>query len=480
MNHQSGSTSLILLLLLLLLIAVTVTTLTPTEAHAEPAAAKQKEWLAAWRETSPMREVRSGAAHYATNGIIHMIGGIGGEVVKGKVGADVAASTAKMFMRSSEYARTRPDGTLSDWQFGPELNIERGYFSAVANKKYLYVVGGAHGPHGKKLLNSVERAEIKPDGTLGRWVLEENRLNIPRRCVKLAVIGNHIYAFGGFGGILLDTVERAEIRADGTLGEWLMANDRMTVARYIHGVERAGNGVYMIGGHNKETGGGIRDVEWSKQEKDGFFQPWAKRAPLQTGRYSLATASHNGFIYAIGGLAGATYLDTIEQSHIDAEGHLSAWKYTTPMPSAREGATAVVLNDILYLLGGSNKDGFHNSVSYATFDEQGEIGFLATPVEIARQKSIAAATREKQVELPHEGTITEHIKMEQYSYLQVRMDDGVMVWLAAPVQQLDDGARIRFPNGAIMKNFHSNSLNRNFPFIIFISEVRLVAAAPSK
>ncbi len=472
MNHQSAATP---LPLLLLLIMVTVTMLAPAKIRAE-----QKEWLAAWRETSPMREVRSGAAHYAANGVIHMIGGIGGEVVKGKVGADVAASTAKMFMRSSEFSRIRSDGTLSGWQFGPELNIERGYFSAVAHKNHLYVVGGAHGPHGKNLLNNVERAEIKPDGTLGQWKLEENRLNIPRRCVKLAVIGNYIYAFGGFGGILLDTVERAEIRVDGTLGEWLMATDRMTVARYIHGVEVADNGVYMIGGHNKETGGGIRDVEWSKQGSDGFFQPWVRRAPLQTGRYGLATTSHNGFIYAIGGLSGATYLDTIEQTRIDAEGRLSTWKYTTPMPSAREGATAVVLNDTLYLLGGSNKNGFHNSVSYATFNKNGGIGFLATPAEIAQQKSITAAASKKQVELPHEGTVTKHIKMEQYSYLQVRMDDGVVVWLAAPVQKLGEGARIKFPNGAIMKNFHSNSLNRNFPFIIFISEVRLVAAGLSK
>ncbi len=471
MNRQSSIT------LLFLIILLSVTTLISAETLAE---AEQKKWLAAWRETSPMREVRSGAAHYAANGVIHMIGGIGGEVVKGKVGADVAASTARMFMRSSEYARARQDGTLSDWQFGPELNIKRGYFSTIAHKNHLYAVGGAHGPYGKKLLNSVERAEIKPDGTLGKWVLEESRLNIPRRCVKLAVIGNYIYAFGGFGGILLDTVERAEIKADGTLGEWLMANDRMTVARYIHGVERAGGGVYMIGGHDKGTGGGIPDVEWSKLEKDGFFQPWSKRAPLQTGRYSLATASHNGFIYAIGGLSGATYLDTIERTRIDAEGRLSAWEYTTPLPSAREGATTVVLNKTLYLLGGSNKDGFYNSVSFATFNNKGEIGFLATPTEIAQHKAIKAAAEANQTELPHEGVVTEHIKMEQYSYLHVKMDNGVIVWLAAPAQKLQEGARIKFPDGAIMKNFHSNSLNRNFPFIIFISEIRPVAVTSSK
>ena len=478
MNHQldfrAGWSSLALLLIL------TVILLAPGEIRAgqEPA----KRWLDAWRDTSPMLEVRSSGAYYAAGDVIHMIGGIGGSVVKGKVGADAAASTTKMFMRSSEYARVRPDGSLSSWKRGPQLNMERGFFSAAAHNGHLYVVGGANGPFGSSLLDSVERARIRPDGTLDKWVLEKNRLNIARRCVKLAVIGNYIYAFGGFGGILLDTVERAEIRPDGTLGEWLVANDRMTTARYISGVERIGDGIYVIGGHNKDDGAGITDVEWSKPDSDGFFNPWSKRNSLQTGRYGLATATHNGFIYALGGLSGAAYLDSIEMAHTDSEGQLSAWRYTSPMPSPREGATSFVLNGNIYLVGGSNRSGFQNSVSYATFNEKGEIGYLATPAEIEQHQArvAKARARAKQTKLPHEGTITEHIKMAQYSYIHVKMDDGTEVWLAAPVQNLDEGARIEFPNGTVMKNFRSNSLNRNFPFIVFIGEVRKVAASPAK
>ncbi len=470
---QKNSITFLSFLPLLSILILGLTSCTSSEESVpETIESEPTEWLAAWRETSPMLDVRSGAAHYAANGVIHMIGGIGGAVVQGKVGADVAASSAKMFMRSSEYTRVKADGTLAVWHTGPELNVERGYFSTASSNNYLYAVGGAHGPYGKSLLNSVERAEIKPDGTLGQWMLEENILNIPRRCVKLAVIDNYIYAFGGFGGILLDTVERAEIKPDGSLGEWLMANDRMTVARYIHGVEKAGNGVYMIGGHNKLTGGGIPYVEWSKAGEDGFFQSWSKRAELQIGRYGLATASHDGFIYAIGGLSGATYLDTIERTHIDGEGQLSAWSYTTPMPSAREGATAVVLENMIYLIGGSNNDGFRNSVSYATFNKQGEIGFEATLEEIQQHQSALLEDKEKKLELPHEGIVTEHIKTPQYSYLHIKMDDGVTVWLAVSTQDLREGERIQFPNGTIMKNFHSNSLNRNFPFIIFITEIQ--------
>ncbi len=449
--------------------------LLPTAGSAAPA--ETKEWLNAWRKTSPMRDVRSSAAHYAANGVIYMIGGIGGEVTRGKVGEDVADSTTRMFMRSTEFARIQPDGSLSEWKPGPELNVKRGYFSAAGNGRFIYVVGGAHGPYGTQLLDSVERAEIRADGTLGPWQLEEQRLNIPRRCVKLAIIGNHLYAFGGFGGILLDTVERAEIQPDGSLGEWLVEENEFTVARYIHGVARVGEGIYQIGGHNKETGSGIRDVEWSKPDEEGFFDPWTPTSPLQKGRFGPAIAIHGGFIYAIGGLAGPTYLESIERTRVEGEGKLSPWQYVTPLPEPREGAAAVVVDDTIYVIGGANRNGFHNEVFYASFNAEGEIGYLASAEEIARHRKMQAE-KAKRPPLPHQGTVVEHIRKSQYSYLKVRMDDGVQVWLAGPEQDLQPGARIGFPNGAIMRDFHSKSLNRKFPFIIFVSEIRILKKAP--
>ncbi len=457
--------------LLILMLLAMVATFMPSGGQAAPAETKQ--WLNAWQETTPMRDVRSSAAYYAANGVIYMIGGIGGEVVRGKVGEDVAKSTTRMFMRSTEYARVQPDGSLSEWKAGPELNVKRGYFSAAGYGNHIYVVGGAHGPHGTSLLDSIERAEIKPDGTLGQWQLEDERLNIPRRCVKLAVVGNYLYAFGGFGGILLNTLERAEIKPDGSLGEWLVEENEFTVARYIHGVAQVDNGVYQIGGHNKESGGGIRKVEWSKQDKEGYFYPWTAATPLQKGRFGPAIAKHDGFIYAIGGLAGPVYLDSVERTHIDGEGRLSPWQYVAPLPAPREGAAAVVMGDTVYVLGGSNQNGFQNTVFYATFNQKGEIGYLATPEQIAEYEKIQLA-KAKRPPLPHQGTVLEHIKRPQYSYLKVKMDDGVQVWLAAPAKDLKPGDRVGFSNGAIMRDFHSKSLNRTFPFIVFISEVRLI------
>lgn len=430
---------------------------------AVPAAGKKNDWIAGWKETSSMQTGRTGAAIHAGDGIIHMIGGL-----------SLVAGSAKTpsFTNTTEYARVRPDGALSPWRFGPRLNVERGYFSAIAHKNHLYVVGGGRGHNGKELLASVERAEIKADGTLGEWVLEKTTLNIPRRCVKLAVIGDYIYAFGGFGGILLDTVEQAEINPDGSLGEWFVATDPMLIARYVHGVETVGDGVYNIGGHSKEEGSGIAAVEWSKIDEDALFRPWSASSPLQTGRYALATAMHNGFIYAIGGLTGATRLSSIERARISGEGELSDWEYTSPTPFGLAGAEAAVLDDRIYLLGGSDGSGYLRNVFYATFNERGDIGYWATPAEAQKHRAAIASREMNKAPLPHEAVILQHFKRKLYSYLQVREDNNNVLWLAAPAQDLRQGERISFPNGTLMKNFHSKGLNRRFAYILFVTEVR--------
>jgi hypothetical protein len=40
-------------------------------------------------------------------------------------------------------------------------------------------------------------------------------MNLPRRCVKLTVVGDKLYAVSSVGGTLLDTVERAGLNTGG-------------------------------------------------------------------------------------------------------------------------------------------------------------------------------------------------------------------------------------------------------------------------
>lgn len=435
---------------------------TPEQAAEKKPAAKQNQvWTPSWREGPPMITPRSGAALTEVDGIIHIIGGVDGTE----------------FLRSSEYTKVSEDGSLTEWKLGPALNIERSFFSVVRYKNYAYAVGGGRGAYGKILLDSIERAEIQPDGTLGSWSVETFRLNTKRRCSKLAIIGNHIYAFGGFGGTLLDTVERTEIQPDGTLGEWEVLLDTMQLARYIHGVKNVRDRVYVIGGHDKEKGVGITDVEWSHEDSEGWLEPWQTSNPLQTGRYGLATVQHGSYLYALGGLDGAAYLSSIEKVRINEDGSLAAWSFTTPLPSPREGLNAVSVNGNIYAIGGTNLDGYKGSVEYATFNEQGDIGYWTTPAEAEAKKAELSRRKAQERILPNEGVITQHIKASRYSYLLAKRDDGLSAWLAGPVTNLPVGARIQFPNGVVMRGFLSKELKRRFQVIMFVGEVRKVKPA---
>ncbi|VAX11709.1 hypothetical protein MNBD_GAMMA26-67 [hydrothermal vent metagenome] len=417
-------------------------------------------WVPGWQNGPLMHTPRSGAASVKISGVIHVIGGVDG----------------KDFQRSSEYIRIADDGSLSAWRLGPELNTERGFFAAVRSDKYLYVVGGGQGAYGKDLLNSVERAAILPDGTIDNWTVEKYTLNTKRRCAKLAILGKHIYAFGGFSGILLDTVERAEILPDGSLGEWEVMMDNMNLARYIHGVKKVANRVYMVGGHDKEKGAGITAVEWSREDSEGWLEPWQISKPLQTGRYGLATVQHGDFLYALGGLGGAAYLESVEKARINSDGSLSGWTFTTPLPSRREGANALVVKNNIYFIGGTNLTGYKSSIEYGSFNEDGDIGYWAKPAEAKEQKARLALQQAKNRVLPNEAVIVSHEQTEHYSYLMVKRDDGLFAWLAAPVSDVSADARIRFPNGVVMRGFYSKELKREFPAIMFVGEVQKVRA----
>ena len=182
-------------------------------AFAATAPADPKIWIPGWQTSSPMSTARAGSAVLEHNGTIYAIGGIDG----------------RNFLATVEFAKISSDGSLSAWQTTAPLNEPRGFFDAVIHDGFIYVVGGGNGPAGHNLLRSVERAKINSDGSLDAWRPLEAQLNMPRRCVKLAVVKNRLYAFGGFGGTLLDTIESAEIQSGGKMSAWRIEDIRALI-----------------------------------------------------------------------------------------------------------------------------------------------------------------------------------------------------------------------------------------------------------
>lgn len=419
-------------------------------------------WIPGWQETASLNIPRAGAAVVVANGFIYMIGGVDG----------------RRFLETTEYAKIQQDGSLGPWQPGPSLNEERGFAEAIVHNEFIYVVGGGNGPNGKNLLRSAERVRILPDGSLDSWIREKSLMVAGRRCSKVVVKDNHIYVFGGFGGVMLNNVERAGISGDGSLGKWVLEPETMMLPRYVNGVKKVKGAVYVVGGHAERKGAGITEVERAEFIDSGGLKSWEKATPLQIGRYGLATAFHGDYLYALGGITVMKYLEDIEKTKIGSNGELTKWQSTTALYTPRATFSVVVYKDWIYVLGGTNRDGYITGVEFATFNDAGDIGFLGSKEDAARYKEKAAARTEAggKTQLPDEGVVMDVLYVEMYSYIKVSGKDGI-VWLAAPKIELDLNTRIRYNSkGAYMANFYSRELKRNFPAVIFVEQVEKVEA----
>lgn len=415
------------------------------------------QWLDGWRQTETMSTARAGTAAVAEDGVIYVLGGVDG--------VD--------FLPTVEWTRIKPDGDIEPWRSGPAMETARGFFAAAAVNGWVYAIGGGNGPHGKHLLASVERAKIQSNGALGPWHTEPQTLSRPRRCAKVEAIDGWLYAIGGFDGNLLDTVERAGIRTDGSLGPWQVEARRLTLPRYIHSAERIGGALYVVGGHNEREGTGLRAVEMARPDEDHGVGGWRSLESLERGRYGLATAADREFLYALGGLDGAIYSDAVEMTRVQQDGALAPWRAATALSSPRANLSTVVAGHRLYVIGGTNRDGYFRTVEYADIRSDGSLGITATDEE-ARGYRLLRETQHavKAQPLPRSGVVLEVIQAGAYTYVRVR-EAGQVLWIAAPSMAVKVGDRLGFSRGLTMQGFHSRTLNRDFDVILFVETARV-------
>jgi hypothetical protein len=73
-------------------------------------------------------------------------------------------------------------------------------------------------------------------------------------------------------------------------------------------------------------------------------------------------------------------------------------------------------------------------------------------------------------QLPQKAKVLSTIDAAPYTYLEV-MQNKKTLWLAANALPAKKGDVIRFDDGMTMTNFHSKTLNRTFPSVLFVSRV---------
>jgi hypothetical protein len=266
----------------------------------------------------------------------------------------------------------------------PSLVAPRWASAAIATKGFVHVFGGFGATTG---LTSVESARVEADGALGAFSTESAVTLTTKRGLMqnaAAVAGDFVYVVGGNTdtGTALDSVERAPIHADGTMGTFtLLAGVHLVHARYNHSVVVVGSSLVVIGG---STGGSplfLDSVESAPINPDGSLGTFSEVGHLVTARESHAAAVVDGYLYVLGGdhvVGGVPALASIERAPIDGEGVLGAFVAAGSLATPRQSHMSWRLGSSLFLGGGLGDPASSTSVESSTIASDGSLGTFAT------------------------------------------------------------------------------------------------------
>lgn len=277
-------------------------------------------------------------------------------------------------LNSVERALINADGSLGRFVAVPGVTLAtpRQGHTAVRIRNRVYVIGG----FGNGSLASVEYATIAEGGSLGPFtMLSDIGLMTARRNHTSAVIGNYLYVIGGVAANPLSSVERAVIHGDGSLGPFApVTGVSLVTPRQGHASAIIGDSVYVVGGVSNS--GILQDVERASVNADGTLGPFAAAsgATLVTARADCTAAVLGNNFYVFGGVGSHGSLVTIERAPVKADGSLGAFEAVSRLVGERHGHSITTVGNYLYVLGGSDDIGFIGHSERATLNASGLLG----------------------------------------------------------------------------------------------------------
>jgi N-acetylneuraminic acid mutarotase len=154
-------------------------------------------------------------------------------------------------------ARVDRDGALGAWEKLPDLPRPRSHHAMVVHRGALYLIGGLDGnPAGANTpLDDVIRAEIRGDGTLGEWK-EVSKLPHAYGTHASAVAADALWLFGGVedNARFVNVVLRAPLARNGSLGAWVPVEPGLPAARsHVHQVPVLDGRAYSVAGSNRRV-----------------------------------------------------------------------------------------------------------------------------------------------------------------------------------------------------------------------------------
>jgi N-acetylneuraminic acid mutarotase len=260
------------------------------------------------------------------------------------------------------------------WKTTTPLPVPIESHASVVNDNIVYVIGGQD----STILNTVYYAPIGFPGRIDSW-LSTTSLPEGRAKPEAVVYNNFVYVLGGSAAVGIPQTERntvwyAPINNDGTVGGWQSAT---SLPDPVTGhVAVTWNGyIYVAGGW---TGYNWKnEVYYAKINPDGSLGSWVSTTPLPEPRgHGQAAVVYEGIIYEIGGEGpGSIVHNTVYYAKTNPDGTVGSWSLTTSLPLAIEEHSAVVLDKMLWVIGGYEQDGTAvDAVCYAKIKSDGTLG----------------------------------------------------------------------------------------------------------
>jgi len=171
----------------------------------------------------------------------------------------------------------------------------------------------------------------------------------PREGLGIAVVNGRIYAIGGLSD---NTLLNVNEEYTPSLNQWTTKSP-MPTARTGFAVAVYDSKIYCIGG--TIGGAGSNEFVGNNEVYDPVSDTWQTAASMPTPRADLSASVVNGKIYLIGGMAYSSkspfYVETNITEVYDPT--TNSWSAAASMPIAVYGYSSGVINDEIYVIGGS-------------------------------------------------------------------------------------------------------------------------------
>jgi sulfatase modifying factor 1 len=216
-------------------------------------------------------------------------------------------------------------GGILEWTEGPSQDYEDP--AIIVYGSHLYCVGGEY-------TTDVKYAAINANGTIGDWQ-STSSLAIGTARAPIVAYHNRLYSIGGASDAhsFPQVVQVAEVLPDGSLGPWVVSTSDLN---YSHPASAA----VVHDGHLYVFGGGQHDyltgtVERCPISSDGTLGEWVLDQELPIGRNSHGAVLVDDRVYLVGGSLG-TYgqnrTNTVISARICDDHTLTGWEMETPLP----------------------------------------------------------------------------------------------------------------------------------------------------